>query len=169
MDSYAPFRNNLVWSDRIPITNYGPVKEWGDPDVKAALVNFKKVLTYTNSDLASSSWQHAPNWLLTDPAFNVMGDWAEKLVQELGKEPMVDFGLGSGSRIWWNVPILIRDSFAPPTGAPHRDAAIAWLTVAGSKAGQDAFNPVKGSIPARSDGEKPLYDLQPPWMIGPVM
>jgi glucose/mannose transport system substrate-binding protein len=45
-----------------------------------------------------------------------------------------------------------------PTGAPNRDAAIAWLTVAGSKEGQDAFNPVKGSIPARSDGDKALYD-----------
>ncbi|PKO12530.1 MAG: ABC transporter substrate-binding protein, partial [Chloroflexi bacterium HGW-Chloroflexi-10] len=40
-----------------------------------------------------------------------------------------------------------------------RDAAIAWLTVAGSKEGQDAFNPVKGSIPARSDGDKSLYDV----------
>jgi len=30
--------------------------------------------------------------------------------------------------------------------------------VAGSKEGQDAFNPVKGSIPARSDADKSLYD-----------
>ena len=44
-----------------------------------------------------------------------------------------------------------------PVGAPHRDAAIAWLTVAGSLEGQDAFNPVKGSIPARSDGDVSLY------------
>jgi glucose/mannose transport system substrate-binding protein len=41
--------------------------------------------------------------------------------------------------------------------APHRDAAIAWLTVAGSLEGQDAFNPVKGSIPARSDADRSLY------------
>ena len=44
-----------------------------------------------------------------------------------------------------------------PKGAPHRDAAIAWLTVAGSIEGQDAFNPVKGSIPARSDADRSLY------------
>lgn len=44
-------------------------------------------------------------------------------------------------------------------GAPDRDAAIAWLKVAGSKDGQDAFNPVKGSIPARSDGDVSLYNV----------
>ena len=42
-------------------------------------------------------------------------------------------------------------------GAPDRDATIAWLKVAGSQAGQDAFNPVKGSIPARTDGDRALY------------
>ncbi len=41
--------------------------------------------------------------------------------------------------------------------APNRDAAIQWLRVAGSEAGQDAFNPVKGSIPARNDADRSLY------------
>jgi glucose/mannose transport system substrate-binding protein len=40
----------------------------------------------------------------------------------------------------------------------NREGALAWLRVAGSQAGQDAFNPVKGSIPARSDGDRSLYD-----------
>ena len=44
-------------------------------------------------------------------------------------------------------------------GAPHRDAAIAWLTVAGSKAGQEAFNPVKGSICARVDCDPALFGV----------
>ncbi len=93
-----------------------------------------------------------------DAAFNVMGDWAEGFFKELGKEPMVEFG-------WAPVPgtggtfQFLSDSFVLPTGAPNRDNAIAWLTVAGSKEGQDAFNPVKGSIPARSDGDKSLYDV----------
>ncbi|MEJ7651908.1 MAG: hypothetical protein WKH64_00365 [Chloroflexia bacterium] len=52
----------------------------------------------------------------------------------------------------------LSDSFGLPEGAPHRDNAIAWLKVAGSKAGQDAFNPKKGSIPARTDADKSLYD-----------
>jgi glucose/mannose transport system substrate-binding protein len=35
---------------------------------------------------------------------------------------------------------------------------VAWLEVCGSKEGQDAFNPLKGSIPARTDGDRSLYD-----------
>ena len=116
------------------------------------------VLEYTNSDSASLSWQDASQLVVDgDAAFNIMGDWAEGFFKELGKAPMTEFG-------WAPVPgtagtfQFLSDSFVLPTGAPHRDAAIAWLTVAGSKEGQDAFNPVKGSIPARSDGDKSLYD-----------
>ncbi len=134
-------------------------KSWGDADVTQALENFSKVLTYTNSDSASLSWQDASQLVVDgDAAFNVMGDWAEGFFKELGKAPMTEFG-------WTPVPgtagtfQFLSDSFVLPTGAPHRDQAIAWLTVAGSKEGQDAFNPVKGSIPARSDGDKSLYDV----------
>jgi glucose/mannose transport system substrate-binding protein len=48
-------------------------------------------------------------------------------------------------------------SFTLPKGAPNSDGAVAWLKVAASKEGQDAFNPKKGSIPARKDAEKSLY------------
>jgi glucose/mannose transport system substrate-binding protein len=134
-------------------------KSWADADVAAALENFKTVLTYTNSDAASLSWQDASQLVVEgDAAFNIMGDWAEGYFKELGKEPMTEFG-------WAPTPgsagtfQFLSDSFVLPVGAPNRDAAIAWLTVAGSKEGQDAFNPVKGSIPARSDGDKSLYDV----------
>jgi glucose/mannose transport system substrate-binding protein len=134
-------------------------KSWDDADVAVALENFVKVLSYTNSDSASLSWQDASQLVVDgDAAFNIMGDWAEGFFKELGKEPLTEFG-------WAPVPgtagtfQFLSDSFVLPTGAPHRDAAIAWLTVAGSKEGQDAFNPVKGSIPARSDGDKALYDV----------
>jgi glucose/mannose transport system substrate-binding protein len=144
-DSY-----NQLWSGE---------KSWGDADVTTALENFVKVMGYTNSDSASLSWQDASQLVVDgDAAFNIMGDWAEGFFKELGKEPMTEFG-------WAPVPgtdgtfQFLSDSFVLPTGAPHRDAAIAWLTVAGSKEGQDAFNPVKGSIPARSDGDKSLYDV----------
>ena len=133
-------------------------KNWADADVAQAIDDFEKVLSYTNSDAASLSWQDASQLVVDgDAAFNVMGDWAEGFFKELGKAPMTEFG-------WAPVPgtagvfQFLSDSFVLPVGAPNRDAAIAWLTVAGSKEGQDAFNPVKGSIPARSDGDKALYD-----------
>jgi glucose/mannose transport system substrate-binding protein len=52
----------------------------------------------------------------------------------------------------------LSDSFGLPKGAPNRDAAIAWLRVCGSKEGQDAFNPIKGSIPAHTGADRSLYD-----------
>ena len=131
---------------------------WDTPQVQRALEDYLRVMRFTNSDAASLAWQDAAQLVVNgDAAFNVMGDWAEGFFKELGKTPREDFG-------WQPVPgtqgtfQFLSDSFVLPANAPHRDAAVAWLKVAGSKEGQDAFNPVKGSIPARSDADRSLYD-----------
>lgn len=131
--------------------------DWGSPEVKTALQNFAKLLTYANSDSASLSWQDASQLVVNgDAAFNVMGDWTEGYFRELGKTPQVDYG-------WAPVPgtsgtfQFLSDSFVLAAGAPHPEEAVAWLKVAGSKAGQEAFNPVKGSICARIDCDKSLF------------
>ena len=131
--------------------------DWAGPEVTAALESFQKVLTYTNSDASALSWQDAAQLVINgDAAFNVMGDWAEGFFREIGSVPNEGYG-------WAPVPgtngnfQFLSDSFVLPKSAPHRDAAIAWLKVAGSKEGQDAFNPVKGSIPARNDADRSLY------------
>lgn len=131
--------------------------DWGSAEVTAALEDYAKVLTYVNSDASALTWQDASQLVVNgDAAFNVMGDWAEGYFREIGFEPNTGYG-------WAPVPgtngnfQFLSDSFVLPKGAPHRDAAIAWLTVAGSIEGQDAFNPVKGSIPARSDADRSLY------------
>ncbi len=147
--SLGPDKYNGLWDG---------TTDWGSAEVKTGLDNYAKVLTYVNADAASLSWQDAAQLVVDGKAaFNVMGDWAEGFFKELKKAPMTDFG-------WAPVPgtsgtfQFLSDSFVLAVGAPNRDCAIAWLKVAGSKAGQDAFNPVKGSIPARSDGDKTLYD-----------
>ncbi len=131
--------------------------DWGSPEVKVALENFAKLLTYANTDSASLSWQDASQLVVNgDAAFNVMGDWAEGYFRELGKTPQVDYG-------WAPTPgsvgvfQFLSDSFVLAANAPHPDSAIAWLKVAGSKEGQEAFNPVKGSICARTDCDKSLF------------
>ena len=53
---------------------------------------------------------------------------------------------------------MLSDSFGLPKGAVNRDNAINFLKICGSKAGQDAFNPLKGSIPARTDADPSVYD-----------
>lgn len=145
----GPEKYNQLWSGEL---------SWDDPEVTKSLENFAKALEYTPSDASSLTWQDASQLVINgDAAFNVMGDWAEGYFKELKKTPKTDFG-------WTPVPgtsgtfQFLSDSFVLPVNAPHPDAAIAWLTVAGSKEGQDAFNPVKGSIPARSDADKSLYD-----------
>ncbi len=52
---------------------------------------------------------------------------------------------------------FLSDSFVLPVNPPHPEAALAWLKVAGSKEGQEAFNPIKGSICARTDCDKSLF------------
>jgi glucose/mannose transport system substrate-binding protein len=131
--------------------------DWGSADVAAALETFRDILGYTNSDAASLSWQDAAQLVVDgDAAFNVMGDWAEGFFREIGFEPMEGYG-------WTPVPgtngvfQFLSDSFVLPVGVPDSEATIAWLKIAGSREGQDAFNPVKGSIPARTDGDRSLY------------
>jgi len=133
--------------------------DWNSPEVKQALENFKTALSYTNSDSSSLTWQDAAQLVVNgDAAFTVMGDWAEGYFRELGKVPNTDYG-------WAPVPgtagtfQFLSDSFVLPVGAPHRDAAIDWLIVAGSREGQEAFNPVKGSICARTDCDPALFGV----------
>ncbi len=134
--------------------------DWASPEVTTAIENYATVLGYVNSDASALTWQDASQLVVNgDAAFNVMGDWAEGYFKELGLNP--DSGTDFG---WMPVPgtqgsfQFLSDSFVLAVGAPDRDAAIAWLTICGSREGQDAFNPVKGSIPARSDGDISLYD-----------
>jgi glucose/mannose transport system substrate-binding protein len=137
--------------------------DWAGAEVTAALENYAKALTYANSDSASLSWQDASKLVANgDAAFNVMGDWADGYFSgdpagnNLGLTPGEDYG-------WAPVPgtggvfQFLSDSFVLAVGAPDPEGATAWLKIAGSKAGQEAFNPVKGSICARTDCDKSLF------------
>lgn len=130
---------------------------WDSAEVTQGLDDFAKILTYTNADASALAWQDAGQLVLDgSSAFNIMGDWQEGFFREVGSEPQTGY-------VWAPTPgtagnfQFLSDSFVLAKSAPDRDAAIAWLTVAGSLEGQDAFNPVKGSIPARSDGDRSLY------------
>ena len=137
--------------------------DWKSAEVTKGLENFAKALSYTNSDHASlSDWQPAAK-LMTDgdAAFNIMGDWAygyfaNPAPNGLALKPHTDFD--------WAPPpgtdgmfLFLADSFVLPANGKHPDATTAWLTVAASKAGQEAFNPLKGSICARTDCDQSLF------------
>jgi glucose/mannose transport system substrate-binding protein len=134
--------------------------DWSAPNVTKALKDFKAVLSFTVTP--QKDWQPAAKQVADgEAAFNIMGDWAYGYFHNppdggLGKTSRTDFSWaaspGTDGTFMW-----LSDSFTLPKGAPNRDGAVAWLKVAASKEGQDAFNPKKGSIPARKDAEKSLY------------
>ena len=136
----------------------GEVK-FDDARVKSSLENFKKMLTYINEDHAARNWQDASQ-LVADgkAAMTNMGDWAKGyFTTDLKLKANEDFG-------WIEMPntgdsfMVITDTFAIPKGVKNEQAAKEFLKVLGSVEGQDVFNPLKGSIPARIDGDKSKYD-----------
>jgi len=133
--------------------------DWNGSGVTGALEAFAMAMEYVNTDHSALSWDQAAQLVVDgDAATTVMGDWAEGYFKSVGLTPDVEFGYAPSPGTAGSF-IMLSDSFGLPKGAPNRDGAIAWLTVCGSKAGQDAFNPIKGSIPARTDGDRSLYDV----------
>lgn len=132
--------------------------DWGAPEVTEALEVFDRILDYVNPDFPVLTWDEAAGLIVDGTAaMNIMGDWAHGYFMGRGWTPGVDYGWvpvpGSGGAFQ-----ALSDSFGLPKGAPDRHVAVAWLRMIGSRAGQDAFNPIKGSIPARVDADRTLYD-----------
>jgi len=158
------FENTLLgvvgpqgWSDLFS----GKMK-WDDPEVKKAMGYFAKMQDYLNPDHAAMSWDQAIGALMEGKvAFSSMGDWAQG---EFLKAKNQDYG-------WVSHPgtdgsfIVVADGFVLAKGAPHREAALAWLKSIGSKEAQEAFNPLKGSIPARTDVDKSKFDAYHQWSL----
>ncbi|MFF4623989.1 ABC transporter substrate-binding protein [Nonomuraea jabiensis] len=139
---------------------FKPGADWNSPQVTKALESFAKIMSYAGDP--QDDWQPAAKQVADgEAAFNIMGDWAYGYFHNppqggLGKTSKTDFDWApapgtEGTYMW------LSDSFTLPKGAKNRDGAIAWLKVAASKEGQDAFNPKKGSIPARKDADQALY------------
>ncbi len=132
--------------------------DWTSDEVKGAFELLYQILQHVNEDHGALSWDQAVQLVVDgEAAMNLMGDWAEGYFTSVGWTPNVEYG-------WVPSPgtagtfIVVTDTFGLPLGAPNRDAAIAFLRVLGSVEGQDAFNPLKGSIPARVDTDRSLYD-----------
>ncbi len=139
--------------------------KWDDPKVKQAMQYFAKMQDYLNPDHASLTWDQAVKELMEGKvAFNSMGDWADGEFIKANLKENEDFG-------WVSHPgtsgsfIIVADGFTLVKGAPHKESAIAWLKSIGSKEAQEAFNPLKGSIPARTDVDKSKFDGYHQWSM----
>lgn len=118
-----------------------------------ALSTLAKYLNYTNANHASLTWDEATGLVINaNCAFNVMGDWANAEFQLASKTYGVDYGtfpVPETSGMYG----LVVDCFEHPKGVKDPMNSLNWLRVVGSIEGQNAFNPLKGSIPARTDAD----------------
>jgi len=138
-----------------------------DPKVEELFTALKKVIECSNVATASDAWGAGGDALYNgDAAMYVMGDWGKAYLERgqdndsQAREPWVadeDFGVvpGLGSKGYFTFNSTV---FGLPKGAPHPKAARAFLEVVGSKEGQQAFNPIKGSLPARTDVDLSDFD-----------
>lgn len=131
---------------------------WTGAGVKQALDTYTRILGYVNSDHAAGTWDSATQMLIErKAAMTIMGDWAAGYFTSKGWKANVDYGFapapGTGGTF-----VVVTDTFGLPKKAPHRTEAMNWLRIAGSKAGQEAFNPLKGSICARTDCDLNKFD-----------
>ncbi|MEK3661725.1 ABC transporter substrate-binding protein [Paenibacillus sp. FSL F4-0236] len=130
-----------------------------DPHVKEGMERFAKMLTYVNADHAERNWQDAAKLVAEGKAaMNIMGDWVNGFFTH-------DLKLKDGVQFGWNASPgtegIFRfqlDAFGLSRGAEDRESVRDWLRVLGSAEGQNAFNPLKGSIPARQDVSISNYD-----------
>jgi glucose/mannose transport system substrate-binding protein len=141
----------------------------GSPDrteLEVLFTEFYKVAQCSNIDQGAATDPNYPRWdLHGDQVFDgeaasiVMGDWMKGYLEGgkywegetrdewvAGDDFGVVPGLGSVGHFTFNSAV-----FGLPKGAPHPNAAKAFLEVVASAEGQAAFNPLKGSVPARID------------------
>ncbi len=129
-----------------------------DAKVKEALNKMVHLFGYVNNDHPTIDWDEASKRLTQGTStFTIMGDWAKGYFTSLNLTANKDF-LGAASPGTKGNYVIVCDTFGLPKGAPDRANAVAWLKVCGSQEGQAAFNPKKGSIPARTDVSTSLFD-----------
>lgn len=161
----TPITLGMDWTqtqllESILIADLGPEKytglwdgktDWGGADVTKALTHFEKIVSFANKDRDGLDWEPAMQKVIDgQAAYNVMGDWAVAAFEAQQKAEGTDW-------VWYPVPgnekvfDFLADSFTMPEGAKHPGGTKNWLQTISSKEGQEAFNKVKGSIPARTD------------------
>jgi glucose/mannose transport system substrate-binding protein len=135
----------------------GKITSPDDPKLRHALEIFRRYLDYVNPDYSALTWDQAVAKVIRgESAFNIMGDWANGEFYVAKKEYGKDYGtfpVPGTSGIYG----LCIDCFEHPKGVKHPTNSLNWLRVVGSKEGQDTFNPIKGSIAARTDADITKY------------
>jgi glucose/mannose transport system substrate-binding protein len=129
--------------------------KWSDPRITETLSTYKKMLSYINSDYAALTWDQANDLIISGQAgMTIMGDWIDG---DYKAKKFKEFG-------WTATPgtagvyDVLSDTFGLPSGARDLEQARNWLRMVGTAEAQDAFNPLKGSVPANGNAGNGDYD-----------
>ncbi|MEW5956943.1 MAG: ABC transporter substrate-binding protein [Chloroflexota bacterium] len=136
-----------------------------DPAVKQAIQQYGRMLEYQNDDHAALSWDQAAKKLIEGGcAFTVMGDWAYGEFVNAKLKDNEDFGWVDfpGTQDYFD---LVADGFVLAKDAPNPEAAKAWMKSVSSLPAQEAFNPLKGSICARTDCDRQKFGGYHNWSM----
>jgi glucose/mannose transport system substrate-binding protein len=130
--------------------------DWTGSEIETALMFLKETLeNFVNEDYLSLDWGAGRQRFEEGTAgMMIMGDWQNGEFKLAG---FTDYSWAPAMGTQ-GVFVLLSDSFGLPKGAPHRENALNWLRVCGSKEGQENFNIIKGSIPARTDVDLSKFD-----------
>src|SRR5699024_1082270 len=116
-----------------------------------ALKDFDTLMGLTNAARDGLDWPGATQMIIDGTAgYNVKGDWALAATNDEDVKSGEGFADLTTPDKDGTVDFQA-DSFTMPVDVPHPDGSKAWLETIGSAEGQEAFNKVKGSIPARTD------------------
>lgn len=130
-----------------------------DDRVREAAEHFKTILGYVNEDHASRNWQDASQLVGEgEAAMTNMGDWAKGYFSnDLNLAVNEDYGYFAFPGTTEDF-MVVTDTFGLPKGIENTETVKEFLKVLASVEGQDTFNTLKGSIPARVDADKSKYD-----------
>jgi glucose/mannose transport system substrate-binding protein len=136
---------------------------WDDPVAREAAEVYARMLNYMNEDYSALAWNDAVAMVIEGrAAFNSMGDWAYGEVVAREAEDNIGWVSHPGSTGSF---VLVVDSFTLPVGAPNAENARNWLTILGTKEAQETFNPLKGSIAARTDVNRDIFSPYHQWSM----
>jgi glucose/mannose transport system substrate-binding protein len=139
---------------------------WTSPDVEHALDTFGKVLKDSDIKSAAGDWQPQVDRVASGAAvYAVMGDWTSAYFDNVKKLPWQSGYSVAASPGSDGVYDFLSDSFTLPTGARRPDLTRDWLIECGSTEGQNLFNPLKGSVPARTDADASIYKGYLDWAL----
>ena len=127
-----------------------------DPDMEIviakALDDFRRLVSYSNVNASSLTWSEPLDMVLNgEAAMTIMGDWGKGYANSKGAGAET-FGAGPTPGTA-DTFVFTTDTFGLTKGAKNARGTMNLLKLFGSREGQDIFNPIKGSISARSDSD----------------